>query len=92
YESILIGIAATIIGTSIGLVFSYLLQYHGINIGSMMKDSQMIMGATMRAQVTPVSYYIGFIPGVIASVIGAMISGVGIYRRNTAQLFKELET
>ncbi|MBC8415989.1 MAG: FtsX-like permease family protein [Candidatus Cloacimonetes bacterium] len=91
YESFLIGIAATIIGTAIGLVFSYLLQYKGINITSLMKDSQMIMGAFMRAQVTPVSYYIGFIPGVIASVIGAMISGIGIYKRNTAQLFKELE-
>ncbi|MDA3813818.1 MAG: FtsX-like permease family protein [Candidatus Cloacimonetes bacterium] len=91
-ESFLIGIAATIIGTVIGLGFSYLLQYNGLDIGSMMKDANMIMGATMQAQVTPVSYYIGFIPGVIASVIGAIFSGIGIYKRNTAQLFKELET
>ncbi len=91
-ESFLIGIAATIIGTAIGLGFSFLLQYNGLDIGSMMKDANMIMGATMQAQVTPVSYYIGFIPGVIASVIGAVFSGIGIYKRNTAQLFKELET
>ena len=91
-ESILIGIAATIIGTAIGLGFSYLLQYKGFDMGSLMKDANMIMGATMNAQVTPVSYYIGFIPGVIASVIGALFSGIGIYKRNTAQLFKELET
>ena len=91
-ESILIGIAATIIGTAIGLVFSYLLQYKGFDMGSLMKDAKIIMGSTMRAQVTPVSYYIGFIPGVIASVIGAIFSGIGIYKRSTAQLFKELET
>jgi len=91
-ESFLIGIAATIIGTAIGLVFSYFLQYNGIDVSSMLKDSKVIMSATMRAQVTPASYFIGFFPGVIASVTGAVISGIGIYRRNTAQLFKELET
>ncbi len=91
-ESFLIGIAATIIGTAIGLVFSYFLQYYGIDVSSMLKESQVIMSATMKAQVTPASYFIGFIPGVIASVTGAMISGIGIYKRNTAQLFKELET
>ncbi len=91
-ESILIGIAATILGTAIGLGLSYLLQYNGFDISSFMKNSDIIMGATMRAQVTPVSYYIGFIPGVLASVIGALFSGIGIYKRNTAQLFKELET
>ena len=91
-ESFLIGIAATIIGTAIGLVFSYFLQYYGIDISSLMRDAKVIMSATMRAQVTTESYFIGFIPGVIASVTGAVISGIGIYRRNTAQLFKELET
>jgi len=91
-ESILIGIAATIIGTAIGLGFSYLLQYNGIDISSMMKDAKVIMSSTMRAQVTPASYYVGFFPGVIASVIGALFSGIGIYKRKTAQLFKELET
>ena len=91
-ESILIGIAATIFGTAIGLVFSYFLQYYGIDMSSMLKDSKVIMSATMRAQVTPASYYIGFLPGVVASAVGAIFSGIGIYKRNTAQLFKELET
>ena len=91
-ESFLIGIAATIIGTAIGLVFSYFLQYYGIDVSSMLKDSKVIMSATMRAQVTSASYFIGFFPGVDASVIGALFSGIGIYKRNTAQLFKELET
>jgi len=91
-ESFLIGIAATIFGTAAGLVFSYFLQYYGIDISSLMRDAKVIMSATMRAQVTPASYFIGFFPGVVASVIGALFSGIGIYKRNTAQLFKELET
>jgi putative ABC transport system permease protein len=91
-ESLLTGIVATIIGTAIGLVFSFYLQYHGIDMSSLLKDVKVIMSATMRAQVTLSCYFIGFIPGVMASVIGALISGIGIYKRNTAQLFKELET
>ena len=91
-ESLLTGIAATIIGTAIGLAFSFYLQFHGIDMSSLLKDVKVIMNATMRAQVTPSCYFIGFIPGVLASVIGAMFSGIGIYKRNTAQLFKELET
>ncbi|OPX29536.1 MAG: hypothetical protein B1H06_01315, partial [Candidatus Cloacimonas sp. 4484_143] len=90
-ESLLTGIAATIIGTAIGLAFSFYLQFHGIDMSSLLKDVKVIMNATMRAQVTPSCYFIGFIPGVLASVIGAMFSGIGIYKRNTAQLFKELE-
>lgn len=91
-EAFLIGIAATVIGTFFGLIISYYLQYNGIDVSSMMKDSKVIMSSVMRAQVTPASYYVGFIPGVIASVIGSLFSGIGIYKRRTAQLFKELET
>lgn len=91
-ESLFIGVAGTVSGTMIGLIFSYILQHIGIDISSLMRDTKMIMSTTMRAQVTPVSYYIGFLPGVLSSVIGAMISGIGIYKRKTAQLFKELET
>jgi putative ABC transport system permease protein len=92
FESIVIGIAGTIIGTTIGLIFAYFLQYYGINISSLMKDATVIMSTTMRTQVNSTSYLIGFVPGVLASVLGAIISGIGIYKRNTAQLFKELET
>jgi putative ABC transport system permease protein len=34
---------------------------------------------------------IGFLPGLLATLLGSALSGVGIYKRKTAQLFKELE-
>jgi len=37
-------------------------------------------------------YFIGFIPGVLATVLGTMMAGRAIYKREMAQLFKELET
>jgi len=37
------------------------------------------------------SYFIGFIPGFMATILGAAFSGLVIFKRNTANLFKELE-
>ncbi|MCF7794490.1 MAG: FtsX-like permease family protein [Candidatus Cloacimonetes bacterium] len=92
FESLMIGVAGTIIGTAIGLIFSYILQYTGIDISNLMKDAKVLMSTKMQAQVNSTSYVIGLLPGILSSVLGAVISGIGIYKRNTAQLFKELET
>jgi putative ABC transport system permease protein len=91
-ESMAIGLAGSILGTLIGLAFSYYLQVRGIDISSMMQKSTVLISGEMRAQITPISFYIGFLPGLIAPVTGAMMAGIGIYQRQTAQLFKELET
>lgn len=91
-ESFLIGLTGTFIGTAVGLIISYILQYTGIDISSLMKDVKVLMSSTMQSDVNATSYIIGLLPGILSSVLGAVISGIGIYRRNTAQLFKELET
>jgi putative ABC transport system permease protein len=91
-ESLFVGIAGSVIGTALGLVAAWYLQVHGVDIGSMMKNSTMMMSNTVRAEITDVAYYIGFIPGMFSTVLGAALSGIGIYKRQTAQLFKELET
>ena len=91
YESIIIGIIGSSAGTMAGLLICYYLQHTGIDFGNMMQKSNVLIANVMRTRVTTTSYVIGFIPGVIASVIGTMFSGIGIYRRKTSQLFKELE-
>ena len=90
-ESILIGIVGSIFGTILGLGFAYLLQEVGIDVSGMMKNSTMMMQSVFRAKITPPAFYIGFIPGIFSIVLGTMLAGVGIYKRKTAQLFKELE-
>jgi len=56
-----------------------------------MEGSSIMMPSIIRARITPADYYLGFIPGLISTVIGTMLSGIGIYKRQTAKLFKELE-
>ena len=90
-ESVMIGIAGSVIGTIFGLFFSWILQKYGLDLSDMMKGSSMMIPDTVRARITPVDYYIGFFPGILSTVIGTMLSGIGIYKRQTARLFKELE-
>lgn len=91
FESILIGIVGSLLGSLIGLGFSYLLQTYGFDVGSMMKNTTMMLPTVYRAHITPPAYYIGFLPGLFSTVLGTMLAGIGIYKRQTAQLFKELE-
>jgi putative ABC transport system permease protein len=91
YESVLIGIIGSIAGTAIGLVIAYILQTVGIDFGAVMKNVTMIFPTVFRTRVTATAYYIGFLPGLLATVLGTILAGIGIYKRNTAQLFKELE-
>ena len=90
-ESIAIGLAGSVLGTLIGLAGSYYLQQVGFDISSWLKQSTMLLSDVIRARVTGGSYVIGFFPGLIASVVGTMFAGIGIYKRQTSQLFKELE-
>ncbi len=92
YESVFIGLVGTVIGTSLGLIAAYILQVHGLDLSGAMKNVNMMIPLVFRARITTESYYIGLFPGLIATILGTALAGIGIYRRQTASLFKELET
>ena len=94
-EAVIIGLTGTVVGTGIGLAITYYVQENGIDYTKgieALSNSSMVMPNIFYAQVTPDLFYIGFIPGVLATVLGTMLAGMGIYKREMAQLFKELET
>jgi putative ABC transport system permease protein len=91
-ESLIIGITGTIVGTAVGLSISYLVQQKGIDLSKLMENATMIMPGVFRTKITPASWFIGFIPGILATVLGTALAGIGVYRRQTATLFKELQT
>jgi putative ABC transport system permease protein len=90
-ESVIIGFIGSVIGTFFGLFFAWLIQKYGIDVSKLMKSSSLLVPAIIRTNITPVDFYIGFVPGLLSTVIGTLLSGIGIYRRQTARLFKELE-
>ena len=94
-EATLIGTIGTILGTALGVFFVYLLQEYGLDISGMgVTDTGngIYYPDVIRGKVIPACFYVGFIPGIIAPFLGALVSGRGIYKRQTASLFKELET
>lgn len=91
YESLLVGLVGSMLGAVVGLTAAWYLQEYGLDITDMMQASTMMMSNVMRAKITVGSFFIGFVPGLAATLLGAAIAGIGIFRRSTAQLFKELE-
>ena len=90
-ESVVIGFVGSVIGIAIGILGSYYLQEIGIDVSGMMKESTILMSPVLRAQITTEAYFIGFIPGLIANFLGTAVAGIGIFKRDTSQLFRELE-
>jgi putative ABC transport system permease protein len=90
-ESFLIGLFGSFAGVAAGMAISLYLQNKGIDLGFMMKNASVMMPSVFRAHITPATWYIGFIPGFISTQLGTMLAGIGIYKRQTARLFKELE-
>lgn len=90
-EGAIIGFVGSVVGTALGVAVSYYLQARGFHLGSMMRNASMVVTDVLRARVTPVSFVIGFVPGLAATFLGKVVSGIGIYKRQTSQLAKEFE-
>jgi len=90
-ESVIVGVIGSVLGTALGLAVSYWLQARGLDFGSLMKGSTLMYSQVIRPHVTPSCWFIGLIPGLGATIVGAMISGATVFRRQTATLIKELE-
>ncbi len=90
-ESLVIGLVGSVAGTALAMLPAYWLQTKGFDVGYMLENSSMMLNNVIRARITPASFVIGFVPGLLATGIGTAVSGIGIFRRQTATLMKELE-
>lgn len=91
-ESLVVGIVGSIIGASIGILAISYFHVHGFNFGVLTKDSSMMMENMIYTSVRLKNVLLGTLPGLAATILGAMLAGIGIFHRKTSQLFKELET
>lgn len=90
-EAAAIGVIGSMVGTLLGMAVVFPMQKYGIDISGLIPQSDMMIPSIYRAIITPSLFYIGFIPGVGAMLLGQALAGAGIYKRETANLFKELE-
>ena len=90
-ESTVVGIVGSVIGTALGLLLSWYLQVHGIDYSAMLENVSMNIDPIVRTELSPKLLYIGFIPGVLSVMIGTALASRGIFKRKTADLYKELD-
>jgi putative ABC transport system permease protein len=90
-EAVAIGIVGSVCGTLLGLIPAYYMQYYGLDLSFMFDKASLMISGVLHARVTAETYFIGFVPGILSTVLGTAIAGIGIYKRQTATLFKELE-
>ena len=93
-ESLMIGFLGSFFGTMIGLLITSYLENVGLDYSKAidsLNSANFAMAIVFYPQVTSELFYIGFFPGILATVFGTMLAGHAIYKREMAQLFKELE-
>lgn len=93
-ESLIIGFLGSTFGTIIGIAITSYLEKVGLDYSKAidsLSSSNFAVPNIFYPQITSELFYIGFIPGILATVFGTMLAGRAIYSREMAQLFKELE-
>lgn len=91
-ESLVTGTLGTVLGILLALPFVWWLKEVGLDYSQELKDVSLMMSTHMKAKFYPGAFIVAMVPGILASFTGTLMACVGIWRRETAQLFKELET
>ncbi len=90
-ESVFVGIIGSLIGTVLGLLLSWYFNIFGLDVGAYNRESAFLSENVVYTAIDIKTSLWGFIPGVLATMLGAMLAGLVIFKRKTSQLFKELE-
>ncbi len=80
-EAVAIGLFGSIVGTILALLPADWLQVHGWDLGYLFANSSLMLNNVIRAEITPVAFVIGFIPGLLANVVGAAIAELEYHDR-----------
>jgi putative ABC transport system permease protein len=90
-EAFLIGVFGTAAGSLLGGGVVYYLQEVGVNMGDSFAQTGLMLSDVVRGRLTAEAFIYGAVPGLTASVLGALVANVAVFRRSEANLFRELE-
>ncbi len=91
WEAGIIGLAGSVAGAVIGYLVAWPMQEYGLDFSVYMKQANIIASGRMYALISPEAFFLGIIPGFSSIILGTAIAGLNIFKRQTSQLFKELE-
>ena len=90
-EALMVGLIASVLGTAVGLMGVWYMQEYGLDYSALMENVSMMMNPIIKAEFTPSLCYIGLVPGVLSVLLGTALASRAIFKRETANLFKELD-
>jgi putative ABC transport system permease protein len=90
-EAMIIGIVGSGIGILLGCLGCWYFNIHGMDFSVFTRNSTLFSEDIIYTYIAPQTALSGFIPGVLSTMLGAMLAGIAIFKRQTSQLFKELE-
>ncbi|MFO8144627.1 MAG: FtsX-like permease family protein [Candidatus Syntrophosphaera sp.] len=91
-EALVIGIVGSIIGIILGGLVSLYFQKNGFDMTAYGQNTTIAANNIINTKINAEVILTAFIPGILATVLGAALAGIAIFKRQTSQLFKELET
>lgn len=91
-EALLIGLIGSLLGSLLGLAITSYFTVKGIDLSAYSRTSTIMMDNIIYPRIRPGIILAGVVPGVLATLLGAALAGIAVFRRQTSQLFKELET
>ena len=91
-EAVVIGIVGSAIGALLGALISLYFKKNGIDLTAYGQNSTIVADNVIYTTISLPMLLTAFIPGVFSTLLGAALAGIAIFKRQTSQLFKELET
>ncbi|MBW6514962.1 MAG: FtsX-like permease family protein, partial [Candidatus Syntrophosphaera sp.] len=91
-EALVIGVVGSVIGIIMGGLISLYFQKYGFDMTAYSQNSTIAANNIIHTKLNLEVILTSLIPGILATVLGAALAGIAIFKRQTSQLFKELET
>ncbi|HNX38147.1 MAG TPA: FtsX-like permease family protein [Candidatus Cloacimonadota bacterium] len=91
-EALAVGVVGSALGCLIGLGFSYYLSLHGLDMSYYTRNTSILTENVIYPYTTLKTILYGIAPGILSTLLGSSLAGIAVFRRQTSQLFKELET
>ncbi len=91
-EALFTGVVGSLLGVLLGTAVSLYFNRYGMDMSLYNQSGNVLTENMLYAKLNPITLLWSFIPGVLSTLVGAALAGAAIFKRQTSQLFKELET
>ncbi len=90
-EALVTGLVGSALGAGLGILAILYFHAHGFNFTTLLRDTSFMVENVIYTSLDWKNILLGILPGVLATLLGALLAGIGIFKRRTSQLFQELE-